>query len=134
MAALIRLEPRDIPRTWPHIEGWIAAACKRSSGRYLAEDVRRLAVLGEWQLWIAVDEKGVCAVGGSSFVEYPQLKAFRIHFGTGRGRKAWQWVVDEMVAWGKSQGAALSEGDFREGWTRVLRGWRKTHVFVERIN
>lgn len=131
-AILVRLEPRAIAATWPKIEKLVADAATRSRGRYLAEDVRALAEKGEWQLWLAIDQDGICAVAGTSFIPYPRLTAFHVQFGTGRNRERWQHLMDELVAWGLANGATKAQGEFRIGWRRVLPGWTHTHDFVER--
>lgn len=135
MTLLIRLEPQQVAATWPRIERWVSAVAARSQGRITADLVKGYAERGKWQLWIALDNAGeVCAVGGTSIITYDTgLKSLFFHFGTGRKRHGWQHVVDEMVAWGKSQGCNISEGKFRIGWRRVLPGWNHTHEFLERV-
>lgn len=133
-AILLRLESQQIAATWPKVEKWVARACRRSNGRYLAEDVRQACESGDWQLWIAMDNDGFRAVGASHFSEYPRLKAFTIAFGAARDYRDMDRLADEMCAWGKSQGATLFESKVSRGWRRLLpwSGWKHTHDFLER--
>lgn len=113
----------------------VAAAADLSSGRYTAAWIRTYAERGQWQIWIAMDEIGICAVAGTELVTYDTgLKALAVKFGTGRNRDSWQHLMNDVVAWGASQGCKLNEGGFRIGWKRVLRGWNHTHDFLERAN
>ena len=132
-AVLVRLNSEAIEATWPRIETMIDAACERSSGRYSAPVVKAYAQRGAWQIWIALDEQGVCAVAASSINTYDTgLKSIAIRFGTGRKRRQWQHFMEDVVAWGKSQGCTMAEGNFRLGWRRALPGWTHTHDSLER--
>lgn len=133
-AVLIRLKPEAIDATWPRIETMVAQACERSGGRHSAPVVKAYAKRGAWQIWIALDDKGVCAIAATSVITYDTgLKSIAIRFGTGRQRKSWQNFMEDIVAWGKAQGCTMAEGNFRRGWRRVLPGWTHTHDSLERI-
>lgn len=132
-AILVRLTPQSLEATWPRISEMVAAACERSHGRYTAPLILGYAGDGRWQLWIAVDDRGICAVTGTEIVTYDTgLKVLAIRFGTGREREKWQHFMDEVLVWAKYQGCTLAEGSFRRGWKRVLPNWLHTHDTLER--
>jgi hypothetical protein len=130
----VQVSERSLAATWPRIKPLIEKAAARSHGRYSEALIRAYAQSGKWQIWIALDEGGICAVGGSEIVIYDTgLKGFVIHFGTGRERGKWQHAVEDMVGWGKANGCVLAEGVMRKGWRRVLPNWNHSHDFLERV-
>lgn len=133
-AILVRLEPSALAATWPKIEYAVSKAADRSHGRYTADLIRGYAQAGQWQIWIAVDDKGeICAIAGTRIAIYDTgLKAIDIKFGTGRRREIWQHFIADLLSWGKTQGCTLAEGSFRKGWRRVLPGWTHTHDSLQR--
>jgi hypothetical protein len=111
----------------------ISDACAKSSGRYTEPLIKEFAASGLWQIWFAVDDAGICAVAGTEMITYPTgLKVIAIRFGTGRERLKWQHFMEDVVAWGRSQGCTMAEGAFRRGWKRVLPGWHHGHDSLER--
>lgn len=112
----------------------VEAAAQKSSGRYTGDLICKYAQAGTWQIWLVIADDGIAAVTGTEVITYDTgLKALAMRFCTGRGRRHWQHLVDDILAWGKSIGCTLAEGSFRIGWRRALPGWLHTHDCLERI-
>ncbi len=91
------------------------------------------ARIGDWQIWIYTDDRGLAAVMGTEVIQYPTgLRSIVFLFCTGRNRKKWQHHMVDVLAWAKAVGCGLAQGPFRIGWRRVLSGWSHSHDFLER--
>lgn len=120
--------------TWPKIETAVENAARRSRGRYTAPLIKEYARKGLWQIWIVIDDGGICGVCGTQLFTYDTgLKELTFRFCTGRDREKWQHFVDDIIAWGKANGCGIAAGIMRRGWRRVLPNWNHTHDYLERI-
>lgn len=117
-----------IEQVWPLAEPWIEKACRRIK-KFSAQDVKHWLLVGENQLWLDSEAKAVIV---SQIAVYPNKKTFYINIATGKDRESWQGDIVLLEAWAKSQGCQSMELVARPGWKRILKGYRMTHVFLER--
>jgi hypothetical protein len=87
------------------------------------------------QLWVwKTYAVKACIV--TQIINYPQKRYCRLNIVTGVNRDDWKDSISIIEAWAKSQGCHGMESIAREGWWRVfirlLRGWKKTHIFIEK--
>lgn len=123
----------DLIDQYAHNIHWgIVAAAERSSGRYTVENIFDLARRGIWQVWIISEDKDILCIGGTEIISFPSgLKTLSIPFVAGKDREKWLHHMDDVLAWGKAQGATLAEANFRRGWG-VFPGWTHKTNLLER--
>lgn len=118
--------------TLPLVEDLIKAAVKSMRGRMDYEDVVALLYSKQWQLWVAgVGDKIECCVI-TEIVVYSKMKVCSIHICTGKNRYHWQSFITILENWAISQGCKAIEAIARKGWSRILKDWEPTHVFIEK--
>lgn len=125
----------DIDSVWMEILPWIEIACRKSKYRYLPEDIYKFLLDREMQLWVWKKQTiEACCV--TEITNYPRKKYAQIRIGCGRNRKDWQQCVLTLEEWAKSEKCDGIESIAREGWWkafyRFLKGWEKTHIFIEK--
>lgn len=132
-SVLVGVPADKIEASWPHVEKFIDLACKRSSGRFTADDIKAGCVRRDFQLWVAYSDK-LDAVSVTEIVVYPKIKTCRVMILTGRNRENWIQLNQEIGDWAKTQGCSMVEAFARQGWEPEMKkfGYRKTHVLLER--
>jgi hypothetical protein len=123
-----------IDDVWDEVRPWIAAACKRSRGKFDENDIRIGLLLGEDQLWIWRTETSY-AVGITRIVNYPKQRVCTIRIVTGTSATEWQKKAMETIErWAKENGCHAMELCARPGWSRRMRaqGYQETHRYIEK--
>ncbi|KVU10659.1 hypothetical protein WK62_05185 [Burkholderia ubonensis] len=122
----------SIPEVWGEVCPWIAAACRTSRGKFDENDILRGLLDRDDQLWIWKTPTAF-AVGVTRLVHYPKQMVCTVRIVTGRNRREWeQQCVEQIEAWAKAQGCHAMELQARPGWEKVLAGYDKTHVYLEK--
>lgn len=127
----------ELDAAWTKISPLIETALARS-GKFRSEDIRRSIAERKMQLWVAWSEPGAAAdaeieaVAVTEIVDYPLGRAVSIFLCTGRDRGRWLDHLVTIEAWAREAGCRRIESWSRPGWERVLKGWKKTHVFLEK--
>jgi hypothetical protein len=117
---------------WPQAEPWIAKACVRNGNKVSSDDIKRFLLNRDMQLWITSKKGEIEAVALTEILTYPKKKYCRLLIGTGRNRQNWQNHITIIEDWAKAQGCDGMESLARNGWERVLKGYSKTHIFLEK--
>ena len=121
-----------VDEVWDEVRPWIAAACKRSRGKFDENDIRIGLLERDDQLWIWRSPTAY-AVGITRILPYPKQKVCTIRIVTGRNRKEWEKeCIAQMEQWAKAQGCAAMELQARPGWESALPDYDKTHVYLEK--
>lgn len=130
--------PQRLAEAWDRVGPLIALACARSSGKFTAADVARAVAAGAFQLWVGIDDADpgtprVMLI--TRLLPYPRLTACELLACVGDDRAAWETLLEDIERWAKASGATLMQPIARPGWERVLtkRGYRKTHVMLEKV-
>jgi hypothetical protein len=63
---------------------------------------------------------------------FDSTKTLDVRFCTGRSVRRWVHLIDEINAWGVKNGAVRFKAQVRPGWERLLSGYRKTHIILEK--
>lgn len=130
---LYGIQRGEIDAVWPEVRPWIAAACKRSRGKFDAEDVKARLFKGVDQLWIWKSPTAF-AVGITSIENYPKQDVCTIRIVTGTNAAEWELsAMDTIRCWAKANGCSSMSLCARPGWAKRLRsqGFEQTHVFLE---
>lgn len=122
----------DIEAVWEEVRPWIAAACKRSRGKFDEDDIKRGLLARDDQLWIWHTETAY-AVGVTRLVHYPKQLVCTIRIVTGRNRREWEnECMSQIERWAKARGCDAMELQARPGWEKALPDYEKTHVYLEK--
>jgi hypothetical protein len=127
---LVTIETLD--EWWPKCEPFLDEATKYSGSREAASDVYNDLFNARKQLWLAHEDGSVKAVMVTQILQYPAMRILSIGYTTGSDREDWigfLWYVEEQA---RRWGCRKLEGWMRPGWKKVLKGWKHTHVTLEK--
>lgn len=128
------VNPKDIERVWPFIEGYMKQAAKYTYGRFEAEDIKDGLLREPQQLWIAFDDTKIYGAVVTEITEYPRMKVLTVHFLAGVEFETWKDPMLKLVQqFGKDNGCKLIDSYGRPGWERVWKnyGYTKRFIFYE---
>jgi hypothetical protein len=124
----ICIDPARVAEVWPHAEGLIDEAMRRG-GLNDVSSVRDDVLAGKALLWIVWDE-AIKAAGITKIVK-PYDTRICILVACG-GSADWQMVAETIEDYARAQDCAITRIYGREGWQRVLPGYRRTRVILDK--
>jgi len=122
---------------WEDISVHLVSPVEQSGGRFTLEDVFHSIAIGDYHLWVAIDEEiaEVVAVCVTGFTLYPRQRMLTCHFLGGSRMDEWLEEMDTILEkWGRQHGAKGIELTGRKGWGRALEplGWKTTFFITEK--
>lgn len=111
---------------------YIESFVERSKGRYAIEDVFNNIKSGYWVLWVVHEHSELKAVLITQTIEYPRLKELQIIMCVGENHKDWYSLISKMEEYAKLMGCTKITAITRPGWEKVMKGYKKSHVYLER--
>lgn len=122
---------------WEEISIHLVSPIQQSGGRFTLEDVFHSIAIGDYHLWVAIDEEiaEVVAVCVTGFTLYPRQRMLTCHFLGGSRMDEWLEEMDTILEkWGRQHGAKGIELTGRKGWGRALEplGWKTTFFITEK--
>lgn len=132
MTALTGVRSDRIEALWPRVLPFVDRALGHAGGRYAAEDVLSALLKAQMQLWIAVGGDRIEAVLVTEIVDYPRQRRCNLFLGAGNALEACLAHLPAIEAWARAQGCDAIEAGGRPGWERVLPGFRRTQVMLEK--
>lgn len=121
-----------VDEVWDDVRPWISEACKTSRGKFDENDIRIGLLERDDQLWIW-NTPTAFAVSVSRLSNYPKQRVCQLRIVTGRNRDEWYRASLETIeAWAKANGCHAMELCARPGWSRLLRDYEMTHVYLEK--
>lgn len=114
-----------------HVRAYVARFPEHSL-REIQENVRDLS----WQLWMVWDtDKARCVavIGTELHTGQDDRISAHILFCAGRGVRDWVHVINGLENWARDNGAYRIRGMMRPGWERLINGYRRTHVVLEKV-
>jgi hypothetical protein len=126
---------RSIPRAelrkyWPKALPILQPALDRLGDRYTAKDICDRLADGRMQLWAAEFDDAVTTAAITQVITYPSCKAMNIFAVAGKGYGLWEDWIAEVCAWAKTTGCRYVEIQGREGWKKLLPGFRETGIIL----
>ena len=115
---------------WPQVRPFIERALERD-GCYAPEDIVDMLEARDAQLWVAVGGEGIAAALVTKINLYPRQKRCVLFLSAGE-LKAHLRHLPEVEAWAKAQGCDVVELNGRPGWERVMPGYRRALVTLEK--
>jgi hypothetical protein len=119
-----------LPNIWPMLK----EACERSSGKYEPMDIVRQIAAKRMQLWNAMDDNKIHAIGITEIIQYPHTKVCRVLAATGEDLKILKEMMPKLEEWAKEIGCAWIEPVCRPGYEKALKtqGFKKQHIILEK--
>ena len=129
--------PEMLEGRWEEISIHLVSPIQQSGGRFTLEDVFHSIAIGDYHLWVAIDEEiaEVVAVCVTGFTLYPRQRMLTCHFLGGSRMDEWLEEMDTILEkWGRQHGAKGIELTGRKGWGRALEplGWKTTFFITEK--
>jgi hypothetical protein len=126
-----RLNPADAAGVWEKVCPLLDPAIRRSGGLYEPDDVKALVTGGGWSLWLAGDDKAVCAAWTTVVKHFPRGKVLEIPFAGGAGAEGWyEQALAETDKFAREMGCDRLRCAGRKGWARM--GYRTIGYVHER--
>lgn len=123
----------NVPYIWNAIEKIIEPACQRTRGRLETHHILQNLLEKTMQLWISIGyDKKIEAAAVTEIVIYPGKRTCRIVLVAGKNFPRWAGSIVTIEKWAKKNRCSAVEMIARKGWTRILPGYDKTHIYLER--
>lgn len=122
----------DIDKHKEVVSPYISSFVERANGRYDINDVFVNIKKGYWGLWVVHNDLVIQAALLTQFIQYPKLKELQIIMCVGERHKDWYFLVNKMEEYAQASGCKKITAVTRLGWEKIMRGYKKTHVYLER--
>lgn len=126
------IDVNDVNKHKEAISPYILSFVDRARGRYDSEDVFNRIKEGYWTLWVVHENIELKAVLITQFIHYPKLKELQIIMCVGEDHKEWYSLVHKMEEYAKLTGCKKLTAVTRPGWEKVMVGYKKSHIYLER--
>jgi hypothetical protein len=130
-ARLICVDPKLVHLIWPHVVPLLRGAIARTGISAFA-DIERESLGGDALLWIAVSGKcsvaAIEAVASTSLQQTDAGKVCVITACADTNMSRWLPLVAGIEAYARDESCKRVRIFGREGWLRVLNGYRQTNV------
>ncbi len=113
---------------FPYLDSFV----ERSRDRYDIEDVFNNIKKGYWTLWVVHKDSELKAVLITQIIEYPKLRELQIIMCVGEKHKDWYSLISRMEEYAKLTGCKKVTAITRPGWEKVMQGYKKSHIYLER--
>lgn len=134
--AVVNIPREQVFDVWPLVEKYIAGVCQDNPISFDNGDLLSRAHKGTLLLWVFWDieaRKPLGVMGTETGIGHNSQMYVKAIFMTGEQMERWRDEMTSTVeAWARSIGATRIIGWARPGWGRVLPGYRKTHVMLEK--
>lgn len=130
MSELLCIDPKQVGHFWPHIEPLLRPAIE-NVGLNNFEDIEESILIGCGLVWIAWDEKIVAAASTTLERIGSDLICVLTACG-GSGINEWLPLLNKIEEYAKAEGCKAMRIFGREGWLRVLDGYHKMAIVIEK--
>ena len=122
LSAKVSQIPRhQVAEIWPFAKGFVEAACHRSSGSLISDELYRRCLKDLAQLWVVWKDLiyGACITKLSRSPD--GLECTIIAYGAqGLHRGEWLHLIKDVERWASQEGCTAMEIYGRRGWSRLL--------------
>lgn len=127
---LICVDPARIADMWPHVRDKIRAAIERTGLSSFA-DIEADVLAGKQLVWIAWNGSEIMAAATTELSK-PLSKICTLTACSGYDRKQWLPLLEQIEKYAADEKCSSMRIYGRNGWERVLSGYRKTHIVLEK--
>ena len=130
VAGLVPID--DINRYWPEIKEDIQRACDYSGNRSSATTYHDFLQKGSKQLWLVKRDDKITGIVVTELVQFPLLVGCRINICTGKHISEWGHLYTMIEDFARANGCKQMFLIARPGMEKIVKGYRKTHVLLEK--
>lgn len=112
----------------PYIDSFV----ERARGRFDSDYVFSRIKEGLWLLWVVHEDMHLNAVLITQTINYPNLRELQIIMCVGVNHKEWYSLITKMEEFAKLTGCKKLTAITRPGWEKIMQGYQKSHVYLER--
>lgn len=123
---------KDLEKHRTIVLPYISSFVERSKGRFDSDYVFERIKKEMWTLWVVHENLELRAVLLTQIIKYPKLREFQIIMCVGRNHKDWYSLVTRMEEYAKLIGCKKLTAVTRPGWEKVMVGYKKSHIYLER--
>jgi hypothetical protein len=129
-ANLICVDPARVHEFWPYAKSFIRLAIARTDlGSF--ESVERDVLSGDQLLWLAWEDQ-ILAAATSRLADNGNRKVCEIVACSGADRDRWLPLIRQIEDYAMKEGCSSTRIIGRVGWERVLDGYRREYVILEK--
>ena len=114
-----------VGRVWFRVRGLIAAALERGTGETTIEEVEEALASGLMLLWLGVDDIEIVSAG---ITQLSDNVCTLVAYG---GRRE-DHLLQTIENYARDEGCKKLRVIGREGWRRVLKDYRLSHIVLEK--
>lgn len=132
--ALICVAPEKLSEFWPHVENFLKRALEASVGEDTLEEIRDDLFADRALLWLVWDDerKTILAAATTKLVASKRGKTCIIAACAGQDLRRWAKFIEELEAFARAEGCEKMRVYGRAGWERLLSGYTKPWVTIEK--
>jgi hypothetical protein len=128
---LICADPARVHEFWPHAKHFIRSAIGRV-GLGSFECTERDVLSGDQLLWFAWDGEKIISAATTRLADNGQRKVCEIVACGGEDRGKWLPLIKQIESYAKNENCSSTRIIGRVGWERVLDGYRREYVILEK--
>lgn len=131
MVELICVDPAQVGHFWPWVQEYLFSAIRATNLSH-TQSIAEAVLSGRSLLWIAWNGEKIIGAGSTELMSTDKDKICIITAWGGVDLPEWVHLVQRVEEYAKAEGCNAVRVFGREGWIRVLDGYRKTAVVLEK--
>lgn len=128
---LLCVDPRQVEHYWPHVEPLLRPAIE-NVGLNNFEDIEEAILIGCGLVWIAWDGEKIAAAASTTLQRIGSDLICVLTACGGKGMNDWLPLIAGIEKYARNEGCKALRIFGREGWQRVLDGYEKSAVVLEK--
>lgn len=130
-AELVCVDPKRVAEVWPHASHLIRAAIQRTNLNHFS-DIEDQILTGDSLLWLAWDGERIMAAASTLLTETETDRICTMTACGGSDMREWLPLLERIETYAKDEGCSIFRIFGREGWLRILDGFHKTAIVIEK--
>jgi hypothetical protein len=130
-AELYCVDPKQVGHFWPHVEPLLRPAIE-DVGLNNFEDIEESILIGCGLVWIAWDGEKIAAAASTTMQRIGSDLICVLTACGGNNMPEWLPLLGKIEEYAKAEGCTALRIFGREGWQRVLDGYKRTAVVLEK--
>ncbi len=128
---LTYIPQKHLTEIWPLVSPLIIEGAKVHDNHYTVDGLRDTLDKEIWQLWVAWNGSDVlCTLMTEVYIDMTGEKVGSIRFISGKNRKEWLGLIDELELQMENIGVCRLEMLARKGWAKEFPDYRMTRIFL----
>jgi hypothetical protein len=130
-AELFCVDPLQVGHFWPHVEPLLRPAIQ-NVGLSDFDDIASEILTGGALVWIAWDGEKIAAAASTTLQRIGPDSICVLTACGGQKMDSWLSLLGKIEDYAKAEGCKALRIFGREGWLRVLDGYQKTAIVIEK--